>query len=358
MSGAPYNIESAMPASPSRSGFQIGGDSGKPCSLHHRYDLEPGRTTGGGRNTAMPLNMLASLAALATGVFWGVYWIPARRLEAVALQGAWSAVAAAAVAMILLAPLALPSLVRRARAGDAPIGAGALFGAGLAGASFMVYAIGLLYGKVAVVILLFYLTPVWSTILGRLRYGWPISPPRAMAIVIGLAGMLVVLSGPTGLPFPANVGEWLGLIGGVMWTFGSTSVHTDDGMKPLEATFLFCAGAVVTATVLAIILSGAPQPALDAQATTAGLWVVATGVVWWCGSILMLMWATQQLEPARVGILLMSEVLVGVVSAALLAREPFGWPEAIGGLMVIAAGLIEVWPVRQPSADGAPSNGS
>jgi drug/metabolite transporter (DMT)-like permease len=86
----------------------------------------------------------------------------------------------------------------------------------------------------------------------------------------------------------------------------------------------------------------------------AALWVLATALVWWFASVLMLLWATQRLEPARVGILLMSEVIVGVISAALLAGEPFGWPEALGGLMVVTAGLIEVWPTRRARESRTP----
>jgi drug/metabolite transporter (DMT)-like permease len=59
-----------------------------------------------------------------------------------------------------------------------------------------------------------------------------------------------------------------------------------------------------------------------------------------------LMWAAARLEPARVGILLMAEVLVGVVSAALIAGEALGTLEILGGLLVLSAGVLEVWPVR------------
>jgi drug/metabolite transporter (DMT)-like permease len=59
-----------------------------------------------------------------------------------------------------------------------------------------------------------------------------------------------------------------------------------------------------------------------------------------------LMWAAARLEPARVGILLMAEVLIGTVSAAVLAGEALGAVELIGGALVLAAGVLEVWPVR------------
>ena len=48
------------------------------------------------------------------------------------------------------------------------------------------------------------------------------------------------------------------------------------------------------------------------------------------------------LPPARIGVLLMSEVVVGAVSAALLSGEAFGAREALGTLLIIAAALFEV----------------
>ncbi len=50
--------------------------------------------------------------------------------------------------------------------------------------------------------------------------------------------------------------------------------------------------------------------------------------------------------PGRVGILLMTEVLVGSISAGLLAGEDYGASEAIGTALIVTAGLVEVWGRR------------
>jgi drug/metabolite transporter (DMT)-like permease len=57
-----------------------------------------------------------------------------------------------------------------------------------------------------------------------------------------------------------------------------------------------------------------------------------------------LMWATALLDPARVGILLMSEVLIGAISAAFLVGEPLLLFELIGGALVLSAAILEVYP--------------
>ena len=53
------------------------------------------------------------------------------------------------------------------------------------------------------------------------------------------------------------------------------------------------------------------------------------------------------LSPARVGILLMSEVVVGALTAALLSGQEFGLREAIGTMLIIAAALAEISGTKQ-----------
>ena len=58
--------------------------------------------------------------------------------------------------------------------------------------------------------------------------------------------------------------------------------------------------------------------------------------------LFLTVWPASLLTPGRVGILLMSDLLVGVLSAALFAGEPFGWREATGSVLIIGAALVEV----------------
>ncbi len=55
-----------------------------------------------------------------------------------------------------------------------------------------------------------------------------------------------------------------------------------------------------------------------------------------------LYWGSRFVDPGRLGILLQIEALVGIGSAALFAAETFGYREAVGSILVISAGLIEV----------------
>ena len=88
----------------------------------------------------------------------------------------------------------------------------------------------------------------------------------------------------------------------------------------------------------------APLPTLPGPPVL-GL-ALLTAALWWALFIAGLMWAAARLHPARTGILLMGEVLVGTLTAAWLAGEMLSRAEILGGGLVLLAGVLEVWPVR------------
>lgn len=286
---------------------------------------------------------LATAFVVGTGTLWGVYWLPVRRLGELGLPGAWGTLAIVAAAALLLAPFAW-----RARAhliGANRIGLASI---ALGGVAFALYSIGFLYGRVAIITILFFLTPVWSTLIGRYVMGWPTSWMRIAALGAGIAGLTLILGAEGELPVPRTLGEWLGLISGLLWSVATTGIRAKSDTGPVETAFVFALGAVAGTLLLAPLL--APLPAAASLGPLGAIlgWALAAGGLWWGLSMLALMWATARLEPARVGILLMAEVLVGATSAALIAGEHLGPVELAGGALVLLAGALEVWPQRHP----------
>ena len=53
------------------------------------------------------------------------------------------------------------------------------------------------------------------------------------------------------------------------------------------------------------------------------------------------LWGPKFLSPGVVGLLFMTELVVGSISVALLSAEPFGIREVIGILLIACASLIE-----------------
>ncbi len=291
----------------------------------------------------MGSTFVASAVVLMTGIFWGMYWVPVRAVAELGLDGAWGTAAITIAAALLLLPFVLTN--RTSLRGKDLVGIIAItFG----GAAFALYSIGFLYGKVALVVLLWFFSPVWSVLIAKFLLGVPVPQLRLVAIAAGLAGLFIMLGGDGGIPVPGNLGEWMAFIGGLIWAFATAGMRLKSNVTPLPSAFLFAVGAALTSLALAPLLE--PLPAIDpANLSTVGVQVFLTGGLWWVLSISALMWAAVRLDPARVGILLMTEVIFGAATAAVFAGESLSAGEMIGGALVILCGLLEVWPTKAES---------
>ncbi|MFD1343893.1 DMT family transporter [Litorisediminicola beolgyonensis] len=288
----------------------------------------------------MDTQRLANLIIVVSGILWGIYWIPVRALEGLGLTGAWGTLAVVAAAVLVLAPVAL-RVPRRA-----PLGlAHASFALG--GLAFVLYSVGLVQGRVAVIVLLFFLTPVWSTLIARLVLGRRTSAHRLAAVGVGIAGLALML-GDGGWPVPRAAGEWMALASGVLWAVATTGISETPEIDPRHGALTFASGALVAALIAAPLLS--PFPTDPVPLLPATLWALGTGALFWGLAMTALTWAVRRVEPARVGILLQSEVLVGAASAALFAGETLSFLEIVGGTLVVSAGLLETVPLPRRRA--------
>ncbi len=100
---------------------------------------------------------------------WGVFWLPLRWFDSEGVGGAWVSLIFNAMALAS----ALPWLLRR----EAWRGfVDQLVNGLLLGTAFSLYTVSLVMTDVIHAILLFYLTPVWSTIAGWLIFGERMGP--------------------------------------------------------------------------------------------------------------------------------------------------------------------------------------
>ena len=272
-----------------------------------------------------------------SGALWGLYWIPVRHLEDRGVGVVWMTLALFLVALAMFVPV----LVRHppARAAFMPR---MLVTGLLTGGSFVLYSVSIVLTEVVTAILLFYLSPVWATVLGRLLLGERLTVSRLAALVLGLGGLWVVLGGESGLPLPRNAGDWCALAAGITWAFGTLRVHQDAAVSPIAHTAALFVGGTVAIAILSLLPAlEAPVPAVTAPAAAIVL-VVAVLSVLSAGGIL---WGARLISPGRAGLLLMMEVITGLASAALLAGEPFGMVQVVGSTLIMAAALAEVLPV-------------
>ena len=283
----------------------------------------------------------ASVLVAISAFVWGCWWIPLREIDSYGLKGDWTSVAVLGIAALCLTPLIFNRLDHLLSAGAMVWGTGLFFGA-----MFSTYQHGLITGDVVRVTLLFYLAPVWGTLLGMVFLGARFSLRRVVVIALGFAGAAVVLDFKGGVPSPHGLGEWMGLASGIAFAIGATFAHKVVGEYELEKTWLSLAFGALLSTGFALVNPAFPMPSTDqisaaAPFTFAVVLVILIPITW------TMVWGAQRLDPGRISLLFMLEVVAASITSTLLAGEPYGIDKLIGTAMILTAGAVEALAERK-----------
>lgn len=283
-----------------------------------------------------PDKTLGIFLALSAGV-WGLYWLPLRSIEELGVSASWSVVLFNACPLVVLVPLLLFNYQQLKGLVGPTILAGLMIGI-----AFNLYANGLLETTVARATLLYYLTPIWSTLLGVVWLSEPLTKARIIAIGVALIGLFLLLSNANSSNQALNIGDLYSFMSGIFWAIGVSVLNrwATIPILPLLA-FTFLATTLFSA-LTAGLLPANPVPDLQAvkmALPAAAFWAIFIFVP----SFFIIFRISQLLFPGRVGILTMTEAIVAIVSAAILIPEEsmllLQW---LGAGAIIMAGLIEV----------------
>ena len=214
----------------------------------------------------------------------------------------------------------------------------------IGGLCLVLYSTAFLYTDVIHATLLYYLTPIWSALLARAWLKESITRDRTLAIILGTAGLLIILNLDQGLPLPRNPGDWMALVSGLIWAvFANTMRRSESSYDTVDVLFCwFFWGTVIAVTLgLLQILDRPPPPSTD-QIIAVLPWLIPVVVFLIIPGFYVITWGVPLLNPGTVGVLFMTEVSVGAISAALLTDERFGVREILGVILITAAGLTEV----------------
>ena len=264
--------------------------------------------------------------------FWGVLWVPMRHIEAMGLSGLWVVV----LFHFLPALAILPLIVKTASSSRRDWGRAAVAGA-LMGAGFALYALGLVVASVTKTVILFYMTPIWSTVIAyfvlRERAGWR----RWLAIAAALVGCALV-TGVSRDELRFNPADLFGLLSGLFWALGSVMIRRFDALNFVTVSFLqYLFGGIMA--LLAALYFGDPIPQLNALLQAIPPAFLAS-VVLFLPSVLLIFRMMQYVSPGLVGILMLSEALVAAVSAAFWLGETLSSMQWIGVGAILTTGVF------------------
>ena len=288
--------------------------------------------------TRHPHHFKIALALAISAGAWGIYWLPQRILEEGGLTGGWGTIAQMIIGVLLLTPIAMWRKIKGRSTGlELPM-VGLLVGGG-----FICYALSFLLTDVVRALILFYMTPIWTTIFEMLFLKRRPGLERVLTLALALGGLWIVFSKQTIIPLPQNAGDWLALAGGAIFAGGMIrlEVTKNDGVFPIIFSF-FVYGSLFN-IVAGFLLSEhlGPVPAIDSFVSMS-LFLIIISVFYFIPTGIVILWAPSKLGAGLCSILFLTEIVVGVTSSSILTDEPFGWREIVGSSMIIIGGILAV----------------
>lgn len=292
---------------------------------------------------------LAAGGLLVAALISGLYWLPLRALAASGVTDLW----ACALIALVVVPACAPAIRRAMRLDGRSQRDLALIGL-VIGTTFTCYTASLLLTDVVRALLLFYIAPVWTTLLELAVLKRRLTWRRLCALTLGAAGLWTILGAGWRFPLPENAGDWLALASGLLWSVGAMVSYRRRDIGTGQQTAALALGSLASALLLALVGVGAAAPSGEMIGNSVG-WLLPIALALTLPMWFLTLWGIRYLEPARATLIFMLEVCVGVLSAAVLTEEPFGWREATGMLLVLGAAAVELTPAVGTRSSRAPS---
>lgn len=282
------------------------------------------------------LHRRASLTLVLGASVWGLYWVPLREMNRLGIEGTWGVVFFNFCPLLVLLPLLI---WKRVNIWTKP--GPALFIGVMTGVAMGIYSTSMVIAPVIRVTMEFYLTAVWSTIIGVVWLSEKLDLRRVATVFAGLFGLFLLIAGASDASHSVfGFGDVLALASGVLWAFGAAGMKRWPSEKLLATSFYQFIFAVLAGAVLAQVLfpGTAPTPTqlLDVLPLAFG-----GSALLLLPSIVAIFWASRVLFPGRAAILMMSEALVATISATLLLpQETMTLMQWTGGAIVLLACLL------------------
>lgn len=272
---------------------------------------------------------LAILSLLFAATMWGLIWYPMRLFEQAGMSVVW-----VTLIMYLTAGIASLPIFISQRFHWKQIPLDLLWLALAAGITNLAFLVALNEGQVMRVMLLFYLSPLWSVILGRWWLGEKLSWIAIVMFVLAMGGTILMLWRPeAGLPWPHGLADWLALFASVCFAINNVLSRKLAAVPMVLKTTIILWG-VVGVSIVVLFLQQASMPDVD---ITVWLSAVLVG-----GGIIITMTVTVLYGLARMpvylgAVIMLFELIVAAISSALLTTEMMTVAEWLGGALIFAA---------------------
>jgi len=276
---------------------------------------------------------LAVIVLAISSMGWGLTWLPIKYLNEMGLDSLHLTLIAFASGALLFSPW----LFKQYGYWKSSIGVMLMvaLAGGIANAAFQT---AIAHGEVIRVMILFYMLPVWSVLGGRIFLKEKIDRMRMIAVVLSLAGAAIILDVKNTSWHGISYIDVLAILSGMGLAATNILFRFTQNIPVLSKVAVMFMGCTV---LIGISLSLTSETKNLPESQMAISLAVLYGAVWLATITTGTQWAVTQMEAGRSAIIIVMELVVAVVSSAIILSADLGANEIIGGFMVLGAALIE-----------------
>lgn len=280
-------------------------------------------------------NSFAVFGLLFGALCWGIIWYPYRIMSDAGVSGVVSSFYTYCIAVVLAA-----IYFSKHWRGVFKLPLSIILLSLVAGWTNLSYVLAIIDGEVMRVMLLFYLSPLWTLILAHFWLKEETHLAGLIAIVTSLLGAYIMLYDPalSGFPVPRNTAEWLGLSSGFGFALTNVMTRKSVHLSLRAKSFAIWIGVIVVCLIaMPLMRVSLLWPAMLTPANWLVMVLIAVLLI---GATLFVQYGVTLIKATRASVLFLFELVVAAIAAYYLTDETMVINEWIGGALIVAASVF------------------
>jgi drug/metabolite transporter (DMT)-like permease len=282
----------------------------------------------------MKIKSWLPIFSLLFGAFvWGIIWYPYRLMANAGVSGIYSSL----YVFILTIAIALPYFFITKK--KVPIWSKDFWLLALvAGYTNISYVLAVIDGEVVRVMLLFYLSPVWTIFLAHFMLNEDTQKRHYIAVFISLIGAFIMFWEPGYLIHLDSKSDWLALSSGLGFAITNVMTRKHEHMTVNQKALAIWLGVIVVA-IICIMFDKNAMPTLDFFRPVDAAIMMAIALSLFL-STLLVQFGVTQIKAVEASSFFLFEIVVAAISSYFLVGESIAFNEWLGGIFIISGVIL------------------
>ena len=282
----------------------------------------------------MKIKSWLPIFSLLFGAFvWGIIWYPYRLMANAGVSGIYSSF----YVFILTIAIALPYFFIAKK--KVPIWSKDFWLLALvAGYTNISYVLAVIDGEVVRVMLLFYISPVWTIFLAHFMLNEDTQKRHYIAVFISLIGAFIMFWEPGYLIHLDSKSDWLALSSGLGFAITNVMTRKHAHMTVNQKALAIWLGVIVVA-MICIMFDKNAMPTLDFFRPVDAAIMMAIALSLFL-STLLVQFGVTQIKAVEASSFFLFEIVVAAISSYFLVGESIALKEWLGGILIIAGVIL------------------